>query len=120
MNSTFFWLVGVVLLLAIVFFYRRSRSHEIGEMEHRDAARFAGLLIAQIKLSEWYKLERGIKLSNIYGSLKDEIDEARIAFRDRVPSAELEHHFDDQLVELLASGDVLRMGAEYCHLFTRS
>jgi hypothetical protein len=116
----FLWIIGLVVVITAVFLFRRSRSRETGASGDQDAARFARLLIAQIKLTEPYKLERGIKMNDIYGSLKDEIDNARTAFRKRVPSERLEHHFDDQLVDVLASGDSLKMGAEYRDLHSRS
>lgn len=120
MDLKFLWLIGLVVIIIAVFFFRRSRFQETGAYEDQDAARFARLLIAQIKLTESYKLERGIKLNDVYGSLKDEIDNARTAFRKRVPSERLEHHFDDQLVDVLASGDGIKMGSEYHDLRSRS
>lgn len=106
--------IAVVLIIACYFlFFRASHPREVSEVEQEDLKRFARLLVAQIKLTETYKLERGIKQNDIYESLKPEIDQARKGFRRRIPTLEYEQYFDDQLVVLLADGERGRMGSEY-------
>ncbi|MBK8464556.1 MAG: hypothetical protein IPL32_01880 [Chloracidobacterium sp.] len=106
--------IATVLAIVIYFlFFRGSKPQEVSESEQNDAKRFARLLVAQIKLTETFKLERGIKQKDIYESLKIEIDEARKTFRLRIATREYEQYFDDQLIELLAEGDRGLMGTAY-------
>jgi hypothetical protein len=76
----------------------------------KDAKRFAKLLISEIKLSEPYKVERGLKNNNLYESLKDEMETARKKYKKRIQNAEYEKHFEDCLVEILANGDKSKLG----------
>ena len=109
-----YFAIAVVLVIVIYFlFFRGSKPRKVGEAERNDAKRLARLLVAQIKLTETYKLERGIKQNDIYESLKLEIDEARKTFRRRIPTMEYEQYFDDQLIELLADGNRGLMGTAY-------
>lgn len=78
-----------------------------------DAQRLARLLIAEIKLSEPYKLERGIQQRDICGSLATEITEARKKFVLHCPQSEHAHLFDEQLIDVLADGDRAKLGAAF-------
>jgi CHASE1-domain containing sensor protein len=100
----------IVLALAIYFLTNRNGSQNLLE---KDAARFARLLISEIKLYENYKVERGLKTGNLYDSLRDEIEEARKKFRKRIQGRDFEHYFDDALVDVLADGDKSKLGFRY-------
>ncbi len=105
-----------IMAVACYFLFIRKPKAAVGadtNVDEQDANRFARLLVSEISLNETYKLERGKIENNIYGSLKEEIDVARKTYRTRRTKPEFEHFFDDQLVELLASGDKGQMGSEY-------
>jgi len=100
----------IVVALAIYFLLNRSGGqNRLG----KDAERFARLLITEIKLVETYKVQRGLKNSNLYDSLRDEIEEARKKYRKRIRANNSEHYFEDALVEVLADGDKSKLGFKY-------
>jgi hypothetical protein len=110
-------IIAIVILaaVAVFIFIRKSSSVPQGEVDAHDASRFARLLVTNIKLYEGRKLEQGLLQSDIYGSLRTEIDEARTSFAARVPAPELAHCLDDQLVDMLAGGDPQLMGSDFVH-----
>lgn len=100
----------IILVLLIVVLYSIFGGKNDSTLLENDAKRFAKLLIAEIKLYENYKFERGLKNNNLYESLRDEIEEARKKYKKRVPNAEFERCFDDVLIEVLADGDRSKLG----------
>jgi len=81
--------------------------------EHSDARRFARFLVAEIKLYNPAKVEEGLRKSDLYDRLKDEI-ELRRAIYDRhvdgTVTAECDY-FQDELVMILADGDSQKLGS---------
>jgi len=84
---------------------------EPAKFDSAGAERLSRLLMAEIKLFESYKLERGLKANDIRGSLFIEIEQARTKFRESYPQIEAEKIFDSALVEILADGDRSRLGS---------
>jgi len=97
--------LGVIILIHY-FFFRK----EVKPQVENDAVRFARLLVAEIKLNNDYKVQRGLKNNNLYESMKDEIDEARNKYKKRISDESLEGKFDNALIEILADGDKNRLG----------
>jgi len=100
----------IVVALAIYLLTNRKGVQNLLE---KDAKSFALHLITEIKLYETYKVQRGLKNSNLYDSLRDEIEEARKKYRKRIRGNDSEHYFDDALVEVLADGDKSKLGFRY-------
>ena len=109
MSITVIVIISILLIIVLYFIFGGKNASALSE---NDAKRFAKLLIAEIKLYENYKVERGLKNNNLYESLRDEIEEARRKYKKRVPNAEFESYFDDVLVEILADGDRSKLGVE--------
>lgn len=83
----------------------------MAEPNPEDARRLARLLLAEIKLYETYKLDRGIRTKNILGSLEDEIMSARKKFSQSFGHESAMVIFEEQLLAVLADGDPLLLGA---------
>ena len=82
----------------------------MAEPNPEDARRLARLLLAEIKLYETYKLERGIRTSNILGSLEDEITLARKKFLQSFSHESARIIFEEQVLAVLADGDPSSLG----------
>ncbi len=79
-----------------------------------DAKRFARLLVAEIKLYNESKIERGKRANDIYSQLETEINQARRKYNGRVNSNLTDKdYFDEQIIELLADGGAGKMGVRY-------
>lgn len=85
------------------------------ETDSDSARRFGRLLLAEIKLAEPYKLERGIKTRDILGSLGDEITTARTKFTKRFPQNSALAIFNEEIVAVLADGDATLLGQDPEH-----
>lgn len=105
-----FFASAIILILMIAS--RKSSDANYNALIEHDAKRFAMLLFAEIRLSNGYKLQRGLMKNNLYESLNIEINEARQKFRKRCPGSNLEIIFDSALLEILASGDKSKFGFE--------
>lgn len=81
-------------------------------MDTEDARRMAKLLVAEIKLYEPYKLERGLRNNDILGSLADEIAVARKKFNRHFANDRYANVFDEVLLSILADGDASKLGAK--------
>ena len=82
------------------------------EAKHEDARRFARLLVSEIKLYNEEEVNEGRVSNNLYHRLKEEIDRSLEMFERRFPPEVLEAHdyFHDELVRILADGDVDALG----------
>ncbi len=72
---------GIIILGIIILIYHFYFRKDARPQSENNAGRFARLLIAEIKLYNNYKIQRGLKNNNLYESLKDEIEEARNKYR---------------------------------------
>jgi hypothetical protein len=88
---------------------------EAEEKIHRDAKRFARLLVAEIELYNKTKVGDGRKNKDIYKRLKSDIDRSRHTYDKRFGKT-LPKHFDyfhEELVRSLASSDPSLLGTDY-------
>jgi len=81
--------------------------------KHEEAMRFARLLVSEIKLYNEAKVQQGRSSRGIYDLLQDDIDRSRQLYKERVPEPVRSgtNYFNDELVRILADGDVGAMGA---------
>ena len=91
---------------------------EVGEEErrlHNDARRFARLLVSEIKLYNEPKVKEGRNNGDLYDRLREDIDRSRQMYDKRVapPVAARHDYFHQELVNLLAEGDMGKLGANY-------
>ncbi len=79
---------------------------------HEDAKRFARLVVSEIKLYNEPKVAEGRRSRDLYERLKEDIERGRAMYNDRVPSHVRDHtnYFFDELVRILAGGDVGALG----------
>jgi ABC-type transport system involved in cytochrome bd biosynthesis fused ATPase/permease subunit len=103
-------IVATLSLLVLIFFLLSGLK---GSQSEDDAKKFARLLVAEIKLYNDYKMQRGLRNNNLYESLRDEIEEAAKTYRKRVPNPEYFQYFNDALVNVLADGDKDKLGREF-------
>ncbi len=82
---------------------------------HNDARRFARLLVSEIKLYNEQKVSEGRSEGNLYDRLREDIDRSRQMYDKRVapPVAARHDYFHQELVNLLAEGDVAKLGNSY-------
>lgn len=86
---------------------------ETEQRAHNDARRFARLLVSEIKLYNASKVNEGRRSLDLYERLRDEIDRSRKVYDKRVSPAVAARfdYFYDELVQTLAEGDALKLGA---------
>ncbi len=79
---------------------------------HEDAKRFARLVVSEIKLYNESKVNEGRRNKDIYERLKEDIERGRQMYTDRVPGnvRDATNYFHDELVRILAGGDVNALG----------
>jgi len=90
-----------------------SRPHSPEEQKaHEDAKRFARLVVSEIKLYNESKVNEGRRNKDIYERLKEDIERGRQMYTDRVPGnvRDATNYFYDELVRILAGGDVNALG----------
>lgn len=82
---------------------------------HNDARRFARLLVSEIKLYNEQKVSEGRSQRDLYDRLREDIDRSRQMYDKRVapPVAARQDYFHQELVSLLAEGDVAKLGNSY-------
>jgi hypothetical protein len=82
------------------------------QSQHEEARRFARLLVSEIKLYNEDAVERGREQRDLYQRLKDDIDRSREMYEKRIPAdiRAAHDHFRDELVRILAGGDVEALG----------
>ncbi len=85
------------------------------EKMHRDAKRFARLLVSEIKLYNEEKVAEGRRLGDLYKRLRKDIDRSREAYEQRVSPivASKIDYLHEQLIKILAEGNPALMGSEY-------
>ncbi|HXG84957.1 MAG TPA: hypothetical protein VNI84_13130 [Pyrinomonadaceae bacterium] len=109
---------GIILLAAAIVIHKLFSKDENSskELPEKDAERFAMLLVAEIKLNENYKVERGLRNNNLYESLRNEIEEARKKYKKRIPDADFQRFYDEALIKFLADGDESKLGLVFTSL----
>ena len=82
---------------------------------HNDARRFARLLISEIKLYNEQKVAEGRSEHDLYDRLREYIDRSRDMYDKRVKAevAARYDYFHGELVNMLAEGDVSKLGSNY-------
>jgi hypothetical protein len=82
---------------------------------HNNARRFARLLISEIKLYNEQKVAEGRSEHDLYDRLREYIDRSREMYDKRVKAevAARYDYFHGELVNMLAEGDVSKLGANY-------
>lgn len=82
---------------------------------HNDARRFARLLVSEIKLYNEQKVNDGRSSGDLYDRLREAIDRSRDMYDKRVQQqvAEKFDYFHYELVNSLAEGDDVKLGASY-------
>jgi hypothetical protein len=85
------------------------------EKEHNAARRFARLLVSEIKLYNEQKVTEGRRNNDLYDRLKEDIDRSRQMYDKRVTPqvASKFDYFYDELVNVLAEGDPVKLGSDY-------
>jgi hypothetical protein len=80
-----------------------------------EARRTARLLISEIKLYHEDELKAGREHSDIYERLRNEIDQGRETYSQRVPKvvAAGGDYYHEELVRILAENDPARLGGQY-------
>ncbi len=92
-----------------------SQLSEAEQKVHKDAKRFAKLLVSEIELYNKSKVADGRKNQDLYKRLKSDIDRSRQTFEKRFGKV-LNKQFDylhDELVRTLAVNDSTLLGPEY-------
>ena len=82
---------------------------------HNDARRFARLLVSEIKLYNEQKVTDGRESGDLYDRLREAIDRSRDMYDKRVqqPVADKFDYFHYELVNSLAEGQDVKLGASY-------
>jgi hypothetical protein len=80
--------------------------------KHDEARRFARLLVSEIKLYNEPKVDAGRKNKDLYERLKEDIDRSRQMYDERISEdvRKTSNYFYDELVRILADGDVGALG----------
>jgi len=92
-----------------------SQLSEAEQKIHKDAKRFAKLLISEIELYNKAKVAEGRKNKDLYKRLKTDIDRSRQTFEKRFGKS-LGKEFDyfhEELVRTLAGNDASLLGSDY-------
>jgi hypothetical protein len=92
-----------------------SQLSEADQKIHKDARRFAKLLVSEIELYNKTKVADGRKSSDLYKRLKTDIDRSRQTYEKRFGKTVAKQHdyFHDELVKTLAGNDAALLGSEY-------
>jgi hypothetical protein len=92
-----------------------SQLSEADQKLHKDARRFAKLLVSEIELYNKTKVGDGRKNKDLYRRMKTDIERSRQTFDKRFGKTlgkEFDY-FDDELVKTLAGNDPSVLGPEY-------
>lgn len=92
-----------------------SHLSESEQKVHKDARRFARLLVSEIELYNKTKVADGRRNRDLYKRLKSDIDRSRQTFDKRFGKL-LDKHYDylhDELIKTLALGDASLLGPEF-------
>ncbi len=92
-----------------------SQLSEADQKVHKDAKRFAKLLVSEIELYNKAKVADGRKNRDVYKRLKSDIDRSRQTFDKRFGKVLTKQvdYFHDELVKTLAANDPTVLGTEY-------
>ena len=92
-----------------------SQLTEADQKLHKDARRFARLLVSEIELYNKAKVADGRKNKDLYKRLRSDIDRSRQTFEKRFgkPPASQFDYFHDELVKTLAADDPSTLGSDY-------
>jgi hypothetical protein len=92
-----------------------SQLDEADQRLHKDARRFARLLVSEIELYNKAKVADGRQHKDLYRRLKSDIDRSRQTFEKRFGKTlgSQFDYFDDELVKTLAANDRSALGSEY-------
>jgi hypothetical protein len=92
-----------------------SQRSEEDQKAHKDAKRFAKLLVSEIELYNKTKVADGRKNSDIYKRLKTDIERSRQTFQKRFAktAAKEVDYFHEELVRTLAGNDAALLGSDY-------
>jgi hypothetical protein len=88
---------------------------EAEQRVHKDARRFAKLLVSEIELYNKFKVVDGRKSKDIYRRLKSDIDRSRQTFEKRFGKSVGKQfdYFHEELVKTLAADDPSLLGSDY-------
>ncbi len=92
-----------------------SQLSETDQKIHKDAKRFAKLLVSEIELYNKNKVADGRKNSDLYKRLKSDIDRSRQTFEKRFGKTVGKEfdYFHDEIVKTLAGSNAELLGPEY-------
>jgi hypothetical protein len=92
-----------------------SQLSEEEQKNHRDAKRFAKLLVSEIELYNKAKVTEGRKNSDLYKRLKSDIDRSRQTYEKRFGKTVGKQHdyFHEELIRTLAGNESSLLGSEY-------
>ncbi len=92
-----------------------AQLNEADQKVHKDAKRFAKLLISEIELYNKAKVADGRKSKDIYKRLKSDIDRSRQTYEKRFGKTVTKQfdYFHEELVRVLAGNDASQLGSEY-------
>ncbi len=92
-----------------------SQLSEEEQKGHRDAKRFAKLLVSEIELYNKAKVQDGRKNCDLYKRLKSDIDRSRQTYEKRFGKTIGKQHdyFHDEMVRILAGSDSSLLGPDY-------
>jgi DNA replication initiation complex subunit (GINS family) len=92
-----------------------SQLSEADQKVHRDAKRFAKLLISEIELYNKTKVTEGRKSGDLYKRLKSDIDRSRQTYEKRFGKTVTKQYdyFHEELVRTLAGNEASLLGSEY-------
>lgn len=92
-----------------------SQLSEADQKVHRDAKRFAKLLISEIELYNKAKVMEGRKSGDLYRRLKSDIDRSRQTYEKRFGKTVTKQYdyFHEELVRTLAGNESPLLGPEY-------
>jgi hypothetical protein len=92
-----------------------AQLSEADQKVHRDAKRFAKLLISEIELYNKAKVMEGRKNGDLYRRLKSDIDRSRQTYEKRFSKTVTKQYdyFHEELVRTLAGNDSSLLGSDY-------
>ncbi len=92
-----------------------SQLNEEEQKVHRDAKRFAKLLISEIELYSKAKVSDGRKNKDLYGSLKTDLQRSRQTWEKRFAKTQASRYdyLHDEIVRILANDDASILGPDY-------
>lgn len=92
-----------------------AQNSESSEKIHRDAVRYARLLIYEIELYNKGRVAQGRANKDLYSRLKPHIDRSRRAYESRFNRAMTapKDYFHEELVRTLARNDFSLLGSDY-------